>query len=122
MRSNQRGITLMSFLIVLMVGGFFAFIIMKLFPVYTEYYSVVTAMKSVQNEPGVAQKSPDQIRAMLKKRFNISYIDSVKPEHIKITREGGYNLTIAYEVRRPMIYNIDFVAVFENTVDLARQP
>lgn len=121
MRSNQRGLTLISFLIVLIVGGFFAFLIMKLFPVYTEYYSVVSAMKSVQNEPGVAQKSPEVIRDMLRKRFNISYVDSVKREHIKITREGGYNLTIAYEVRRPLIYNLDFVAVFENTVDLARQ-
>jgi hypothetical protein len=120
MRANQRGITLMGFLIVLSVAGFFAYLGMRLFPVYIEYYGVVTAMKSIQNEPGAAQMSPEQIRLLLDRRFDISGVNSVKREHIKITRERGYNLTITYEVRRPMIYNIDFVAMFDNTVDLAR--
>lgn len=120
MRANQRGITLMGFLIVLAVAGFFAFLLMRLFPVYSEYYSVVSAMKSLQNEPGVSQMSPEQIRQSLDRRFNISYVENVKREHIKITRERGYNLTITYEVRRPMIYNIDFVAMFDYSVDLTR--
>jgi len=119
MRSNQRGLTLIGFLIVLSVAGFFAFLIMRLFPVYSEYYSVVTAMKSLANEPDIGKKSPAEISTLLSRRFNISYVDSVKREHIKLTREGnGYVLNIAYEVRRPLLYNLDFVAVFDNTVML----
>lgn len=44
----QRGITLLGFLMILMIVGFFAFLVMRLFPVYSEYYSVVSAMKGVQ--------------------------------------------------------------------------
>ncbi len=120
MRSSQRGMTLIGFLMVLAVAGFFIYLLMRLFPVYSEYYAVVTAMKSIRNEPNVAQLSPEQIRTLLDRRFQISYVDSVRREHIKITRERGYNLTIAYEVRRPLVYNLDFVAKFDHTVNLAQ--
>lgn len=119
--SKQGGMTLMGFVMVLAVVGIFAFMAMKLFPVYSEYYSVVQSMKGIQAEPGVANMAPAKIRDLLDRRFNISYIDSVKPEHIKITRNNGYNLNIKYEVRRPLAYNLDFVAKFDKTVDLTRQ-
>lgn len=119
--STQSGLTLMSFLIVLVVAGFFIYIGMKLFPVYTEYYSVVSNMKGLAEEPGVKQLGEAQIRERLRKRFDISYIDSVDPrnrEQVKIERKDGYHLTIAYEVRRSLMYNLDFVAVFDKTVEL----
>jgi hypothetical protein len=119
-RMKQSGMTLMSFLIVLAVAGLFAFIGMRLFPVYIEYYSVVQDMRGLQQEPGVATWPPAQIRDRLFRRFYMSYIENVKPEHVKITRANGYNLTVKYEVRKPLIYNIDFVAKFEKTVELTR--
>ena len=119
-RKKQQGLTLMGFVMVLAVVGVFAFVGLKLFPVYSEYYSVVSDMKGVQSEPGVAQMSPAEVRDKLFRRFYISYVESVKAEHVKITRNNGYNLNVKYEVRRPLIYNLDFVAKFEKTVDLTR--
>lgn len=121
MRKRQRGLTLIGFVIVLAVVGFFAYIGMQLFPVYGEYYSVVSAMKGVQSEPGVATMSPERIKDLLFRRFYISYVESVKPENVRVSRKEGYTLTVKYEVRRPLIYNIDFVASFDKTVDLTRQ-
>ncbi len=116
--STQSGLTLMSFLIVLCVAGFFIFLGMKLFPVYNEYFSVVTDMKGLASESGVKQLSPEQVRDRLFRRFDISYVDSVKPQNVKVTRNNGYQLTVAYEVRRNLMYNLDFVAVFDKTVEL----
>lgn len=116
--STQSGLTLMSFIIVLCVVGFFIFLGMKLFPVYNEYFSVVTDMKGLAAEPGVKQLSPEQVRDRLFKRFDISYVDSVQRKDVKVTRDNGYQLTVAYEVRRNMMYNLDFVAVFNKTVEL----
>lgn len=121
MSRKERGLTLLGFLIVLVVVGFFAYVAMRLFPVYSEYYSVVSAMKGVAGEPGAANMDPARIRDLLSRRFDISYVDSVKPQNIKIVRSGnGYTLNIKYEVRRPLIYNLDFVASFDKTVDLVR--
>lgn len=119
-RMKQGGMTLLGFLTVLIVLGIFGFVGMRLFPVYTEYYSVVQDMKGVQMEPGVSTWPPEQVRDRLFRRFYISYVKSVKPEHVKVTRNNGYNLTVKYEVREPLAYNLDFVAKFEKTVDLTR--
>jgi hypothetical protein len=120
-KSTQRGLTLLGFIMVLMVVGIFAFVGLKLFPVYAEYYSVVSDMKGIQSEPGVANMSPDIIRDRLFRRFNISYVSSVKSENVKVIRQNGYNLNVKYEVRKPLVYNLDFVAKFDKTVDLTRQ-
>lgn len=119
---EQRGITLIGFLIVLVVVGFFAFMAMKLVPIYQEYMSVVRAMDGLKNEPGIGTKSPPQIRDLLSRRFDISYVDSVKPDNIKLSRSGeGYLLQIKYEVRKPFLYNIDLVVSFDRTVELSRR-
>jgi len=121
MKRYHSGMTLIGFVFVLIIAAFFAFLIMRLFPVYSEYYSVVSSMKGIHSEPGVASMPPAEIRDLLNRRFYISYVKSVKPENIKIDRKNGYNLTIKYEVREPLVYNLDFVAKFEKTVSLTRQ-
>lgn len=120
--SHQRGITLLGFLVVLAVLGFFAFTAMRLFGMYQEYYSVKQAMAAVANEPGVATMDARRVRDLLDRRFNISYVDSVKPEHIKITRTATGNLlTIDYEVRKNFAYNLDVVGKFKHSVALTRK-
>lgn len=119
-RSGQRGITLIGFLIVLAIVGFFAYIAMKLVPIYNEYFSIVSAMKAVQSEPGIANKTPTEIRGMLSRRFDIGYVKSVEPQDAKITRADGYILQIKYEVREPFVYNIDLVVSFDKSVNLLR--
>ena len=116
---RQRGITLIGFLIVLSVAGFFIYVGMKLVPVYSEYYSVVTAMEGVAEEPGIAGRDPGAIRELFRRRFEIGYVESVRPENIRILRDSnGQRLEVTYEVRRPLMFNLDFVAKFEKTVDM----
>jgi hypothetical protein len=116
-----RGITLLGFLFGLIIAGFFAFIIMRLFPVYSEYYGVVQAMNAVAAEPGISGKTPEQIRESLNRKFYISYVTSVKPNNIRVTRQGGgYILNIKYEVRGPLAYNLEYVASFDRSVNLVR--
>ncbi len=116
---KQRGISLVGFMVGLSLAGFFAFIIMRLFPVYTEYRSVVSDMEALKAEPGAAKMSPAQLRDRLDRRFYISYVESVRAEHITFDRENGYNMTVKYEVRRPLMHNLDFVAMFEHKINLA---
>ena len=120
MVSKPRGMTLMSFVIVLVVLGFFALIIMKLFPMYSEYYNLKGVMEEYAAQPNSASIPPAQMHTDLNRRFGIAYVDSVEKENIKIIREGGVSkLNIAYEVRVPLFGNLDVVGKFDNTVDLS---
>jgi hypothetical protein len=119
MKRNQRGITFIGFLVVLAVVGFAAYIGMKLFPMYQEFYAVKTAAKGLASEPGVGDMDPSRIQDLLFRRLDISYSENVKPQNVKIDRiEGGWNLKISYEVRRPMIGNLDVVGNFNVSQDL----
>jgi hypothetical protein len=116
---KQQGMSLIGFLMVLSLLGFFAFLGMRLFPVYTEYRSVKSDMEGMVNEPNVGQMSPAQVKDRLFRRFYISYVENVKQEHVTFDRNNGYNMTVKYEVRKPLMYNLDFVAKFEHKVKLA---
>lgn len=119
----QRGVTLLGFVIILAVAGFFAFLGMKIGPAYLEYMNVVTAMKGVAGEPGVAGWPPAQIRAALHKRLGINYVNDkhVSVKNFEIKRNGGsQTLRVFYEVREDLLYNLDYVATFEKTISLTR--
>lgn len=120
MARRQQGITLMSFVVVLVVVGFFALVTMKLFPMYSEYYNLKGVMKELAAQPNSASLTQAQIQADLDRRFNIAYVESVQKQHVKILRAGrGAQLNIAYEVRKPLFGNLDVVAKFDHTVDLS---
>lgn len=119
--NRQQGMTLLGFLIVLMIAGFFAFMVIRLFPVYSEYYSVTRALKAMQNEPGMGRATIPQIRASLDRKLYISYAKNFRGPDAKITRapNGGWNLRAFYEVRGDLVYNLDFVATFDKSVLLS---
>ncbi|WP_297798734.1 DUF4845 domain-containing protein [Arenimonas sp. GDDSR-1] len=117
MKRNQKGITLLSFLFVLALAGFFGFLFMRLFPVYSEYFSAVNDIKAVTQAAGADKQALAQIKDSLYRRFQISYVDSVDlDKHIKLrTEKDGKVLDLNYEVRKPLMYNLDFVAKFERS-------
>jgi hypothetical protein len=122
MQHKNRGITLIGFLILLCVLGFFAYLVMRLIPVYVEYFGVVKSMEAIKNEPTSASKSVEQIRRDLLALFDTQYVDAadVPPQAIQIRREGGAStLRIAYERRVSFLYNIDLLVSFDKSVNLS---
>ncbi|MEQ4576308.1 MAG: DUF4845 domain-containing protein [Gammaproteobacteria bacterium] len=122
MKRDQDGMTLLSFMVVLAVVGFAVYIGMKLFPMYQEYYSVRTAMKSLANEPGSGDMDPGKVQDLFFRRLYINYSENVKKDDVKFERiDGGWRMKVAYEVRRPLVGNLDVVGKFESTQDLTRR-
>ncbi|WP_101926646.1 MULTISPECIES: DUF4845 domain-containing protein [Luteimonas] len=121
MKRTQRGITLLGFIIVLAVVGFAAYIGMKLFPMYSEYYSVKSALKGLSNEAGMAGADPARIQDLFFRRLYISYSENVKPNNVKIRRvDNGWQMDVQYEVRKPLVGNLDVVGKFHATQTLSR--
>lgn len=118
---RQAGLSFFGFIGFLLIAGFLAFLAMRLFPVYSEYYNVSTSLKGLAADPEAAGKDAGQIKKMLAKRFEISYVENVKADNIKVSREGAdTEVTVSYEVRRPLAYNLDYVASFEKSVTLRK--
>jgi Tfp pilus assembly major pilin PilA len=119
---KQHGITLIGFAIVLVIVGFFAYAAMKLVPVYSEYFSVVKSMKSLQSDADVENMGIEEIRRKLEPIFDVQYVDEndVPLSSVTlITANGQHSLNVAYSVQKPFIYNIDLLVHFNYTVDLS---
>ena len=121
MKRNQSGMTLIGFVVVLAVVGVFIYCGMKLIPMYSEFYAVKTALRDDGRERGISQEDPAKIKDLFFRRLYISYAENVKSENVKIARkDAGYVMTVDYEVRRPLIANIDVVGHFNAEQVLSR--
>jgi len=119
---RQKGITMIGFVMVLGILGFFAYAAMKLWPAYAEYFGVVKTMKSLQSDANIETDSIDVIRRKLSLGYSVQYVDEVNvpPSAAQlITAEGQHSLRIAYDRDIPFMYNIDLLVHFDHTVDLS---
>lgn len=115
---NQKGMTLIGMVIFMSFLAFFVYAGIRLGPIYSEYYSVVKAMKLVVNKPGAANKTPNAIKEDMMKSFYTSYVERVKKKDIKIIRSRGKQLQVKYDVIEPFIGNLDFLLHFEKTIPI----
>ena len=114
MKQRQQGLTLLGFIIGLAVAGVFVYCGMKVIPMYAEYYAVKKSLKAVANDSSVSQTDPKALRDAFIKRLSVDYSDNVKPADVRYQRSGsGASLNVKYEVRRPLIANLDIVGNFE---------
>lgn len=117
-----KGISLMGFIIIMAVGGFFAYLGMRIGPAYLEYYNVVKAMKSVAAEPAAVNWTSNDIWNSLNKRMYISYVDSknVGRKNFEIKKRGlVMSIRVRYERRDTLMYNLDYVASFDKTIEIS---
>lgn len=121
MKSRQSGITLIGFIIVLAVVGFFGYMAMKLVPAYAEYMGVVKSMKEIASA-GSNGKTLIEMRRDLMFKMNFQYVDdaTIKPADIRVVRNAGGAsvLEVAYDKIIPFMYNIDFLLHFKKDVPL----
>ncbi len=121
MKRTQSGISLVGFIVMLGVAGVFIYMGMKVIPMYSEYYSVKQSLDGMAKEPGVADATPANIKGMFFRRMNINYSENVKPADVKVVRkDSGYLITVDYEVRTPLIGNLDIVGNFSAEKELRR--
>jgi hypothetical protein len=116
---KQNGLTLVGFAIVLVLVVFFAYVGMRIIPLYLEYNAVVSTLNQLQANPSAKSMSPEKIKRNITNSLWVSYsANNVKREHIKISRSNGIKVRIAYEVRRPLLGNIDLILSFDRSVIL----
>jgi len=115
--SRERGLSAITWLIVIAVVGTGVVIGLRLVPVYLQYFTLVSIMEDVAQEAHIGDHSRRELWSMINKRMNINGIEGVGHDEIGIDREGdAIKITADYEVRRPLLGNLDAVAHFKKTV------
>ena len=113
--SQQRGLTMISWLVVIVFLLFQAVIAMNVIPVYMTDRTVGSIMKELPKDLKVQQASAKELKGMVSKRLNINSVYTVKPEHIKVKKGRGENIvTIDYEPRGKLVGNLEYIVHFQH--------
>lgn len=116
---RQAGLGTLGFLAILAVVAIAALAVMRILPMYLDYFSVVTSLEGLQEDPRTREMGPIEIRQAAAKRFDINNVSGLRAQDLKIKRDGSVTTVRAvYEVRRPLVANLDIVASFDKSVEL----
>ncbi|BBL59384.1 DUF4845 domain-containing protein [Methylomonas koyamae] len=110
---KQQGLTFLSIAFILALIGFFTLLILKIAPIYINHSRVVNAIKAVENTTDIVTKSKSEIKTSLEKRFDMNYVEHVKPEDVTIVAQPGYvRVEVDYERVERIFGNLSVLVEF----------
>ena len=116
--SHQAGLTLISWIILILLIGFVAMFGFRLFPIYMEYYSINASMNTAAHRIQVGE-TPAQIRLSIDNLFTINGVNDVTSEKNVIISspqaDNTITLTLHYDERVNFIGNVDLLVHFHKT-------
>jgi hypothetical protein len=112
-RANERGLTILGFMLVAAVAVIFIVVGARTVPAYLEYYSVKKALEKTLADT----KDPTSIvdvRRTFTKYLQTDYIDSVNASDIDLQKQGNeVTASVAWARKLPLVGNVSLYLDFE---------
>lgn len=112
---KQAGVSLVGMLIIASLAAFVLLLGFRSVPAYSEYFAIKKIL-NVMAKSATKDTTVAQLRKDFEQRAYIDYVETVGPEDLLVTKEGGnIVLSIEYERRVPVVANISLVFEFNPT-------
>ena len=112
---RQRGASFVFWVFFLALMGFILMIGIKLFPVYYRGFAADKVIEDLALEMEGKSPNKKQLWDSIDKRLYINNISNVKKEHLVYNKvKKSLEFGVKYEVRVPLIANIDAVVKFDH--------
>jgi len=122
LNKDQNGMTLVSFVVVMVIIAFFTLIVLKVSPIYMNHSKVVHALETLKNRPDIENLSKHDIWISLSKQFDMNYVENVIKKDVKITSRPGYvKVQIVYFVKKPFIDTLSIWVDFDNMIEVGTE-
>lgn len=116
---RQRGMTIWSLLYVLITLGLIALVAVKSVPVYLNAHDVRKTIEWAATQPSLVDASAAEIQAAVQRRFDAGYVTNITGRDIAVSKVGGgREISVAYQVRRPLLLNTSLLYSFEESARL----
>ncbi|GAB3685812.1 hypothetical protein GCM10028792_39080 [Salinisphaera aquimarina] len=111
--------TFWGLLYVLITLGVIGLVAAKSLPVYLGAYDVRETIDWAAAQPNLLKASAPEIQSAIQRRFDAGYVDNIHGRDVAVSKvDGGREISVAYEVRRPMLFNLSLVYSFEESARL----
>ena len=110
---QQRGLTIIGFLMVAVVVGIFVVVGARMVPAYIEYYSVQKSIEKSLNDARDPSAIGD-VRRSFEKYLATDYINSVRASDLEMTKDGNQTtVSVAWTRILPLVGNVSLYIEFE---------
>lgn len=112
---SQKGMSILSWLMVVAFIAFFASAVFKMLPHYLDYMSLEKIITSVETDPSMDIRSVGAFYGHVAKGMEVNTIrDLDLKDSLKVKIENNeFKAHLKYEKREPLIQNIDLVVRFD---------
>lgn len=119
----QRGMSGLTVIFLLVVGGFILLCLFKVLPLYYNNYKLDSLFSRIGNEgTPIETQTTNEIRGRFSRQFQVEGINDVDVSDIEITRQNGeVTLSYIHEDRVNIFNNLDVVVSFENWFSTAEE-
>jgi hypothetical protein len=123
MRSKQRGITFIGWVILLVPIGICVYAGIRLAPIYLNYMNVAHCMEQVKTEfKGGDASTAALVRESLGKHLQVDAVTFPDLKDFRITRDGrSWVIDAAYDDQAPLFANVSISVSFDKTVTLGSE-
>ncbi|MCW8399945.1 DUF4845 domain-containing protein [Legionella sp. PATHC038] len=122
---KQHGMTFIGTLLTVVVLVMAAVVIMRIIPVYLQYYSVLKSVKGLNTIPpstltGDPIADVNVLKSTLDKRLDINGVESLKENQLSIEPLGAnkFRVKLKYQVIKPLVYNMSLLFDFDHTEEV----
>ena len=118
---KQHGLTLISWVIVLVFLLFQGIIAMKIIPVYLTDSSVTNIMEGLKTDVEARGLTTKKLKNLVAKRLRVNSVYSIKPDDIVVKKGRDENIvTIDYEPRGVLFKNLEYIVSFHHEARILR--
>jgi len=121
MHAKQKGLTLISFLVLAAMVGLIGFAGLKLVPIYLENMKIRKILADVKSEYDGQPVTAVEVRRAIDKKLDIEMVYSLRARDFDI-ESTGTGLTVAARYERPesFIANISLLVTFNDEVEIRK--
>ncbi len=112
---SQKGLSMLSWILVLALVAFFASTAFKMLPHYFDYMSMDKIIRGVESDQTMEIRSVGDFYSHVRKGMDVNGIrDLDLKDALEVVIENNeFKVHLDYEKREPLIRNLDLVATFD---------
>lgn len=112
-KKGQRGLTFISFMLILGLLAFFVLLTLKISPIYINHNKITNALSALEQMEEIETMSQNEIRTSLRKRFDMNYVDKFKASDVVILKQSDYlKVEVEYEQVEKILGNLSVLVKF----------
>ncbi len=117
--AQQKGMTAIGWLFVLVLIVFLSLIPIKIVPLYLNAYKITSALSSLKADQMARGKQPHELRTLLLRRLDIDSLTDIKAQDIIITRQkDSYLVQVDYQIKQQLFGNMYVVVIFDESAEV----